>query len=220
VSSIPDHGERRGDKHSGGSERELRGSARRSARLTHGCIALLDTVLFESGGELAHVLFETRGGDWAAAAVELPGVQNAAHVDALEANGTIGDTKRCFKRVFAWLHLKMTKKRFSVKIFFFFFFFHTHEKWKKKNIKNTKTNERQEFRLFFFLYIYITYRITCSLNGGINRSANGVVVSGGAVIVGAIGTIRHTGGLKHLFVALARALRRQRRAARQRQNEN
>jgi hypothetical protein len=155
VSSIPDHGERRGDKHSGGSERELRGSARRSARLTHGCIALLDTVLFESGGELAHVLFETRGGDWAAAAVELPGVQNAAHVDALEANGTIGDTKRCFKRVFAWLHLKMTKKRFSVKIFFFFFFFsHTRKMEKKKHKKHKNKRKTRVSFVFFSIYIY------------------------------------------------------------------
>jgi hypothetical protein len=56
----------------------------------------------------------------AASAVELPRVQNAAHVDAFQAHCSIGDAQRCFKCILAWFNLK---KKNSNEIFFFFFFF-------------------------------------------------------------------------------------------------
>jgi hypothetical protein len=203
--SSMEESEQRGEQRRGERERLVRGGTRHRARLAHGGIALLDTVVFESGRKLAHVLFEAGGGNWAAAAVELPRVENAAHVDALETHRTVGDAQRRFKRVFAWLHLKVLRGLEKKMFFFFFFFFPV---------------VCRVFLSFFSLCFSSSYRITCRLDSGIDCGAQCVVVGGGAVVVRAVGTIRHTGRLKHLLVALARALRRVRHATRQRQNEN
>jgi hypothetical protein len=205
-----------------GEQQQRRESERDSstgtlARLTHGRVALAHTLGFEIGRKFAHVLLQTARRNRAASAVELPRVQNAAHVDALEANCSIGDAQRCFKCIRAWFNLKTVKTENILEqcFFFFFFFFSCHEKRKKQR--------RKILFFFFFFFLLISYSIACSLNSSIDSHTKRSVVRCRAKLVIAHAAIFNTLRLKDLVVALARALRRPRRCeqhAHQRQNEN